>query len=123
MTVVSGYVNDWRTKLISDKLATSSLLHPAEDMYNWNILHRFTHPELIAMIAPRPCLFEFGTRDGITTPEWTAYAWQQTKEIRDHLNLGDRIILAEFDGTHEVRGEEAFEFVDRYLRPEHDRKP
>jgi dienelactone hydrolase len=120
VTVVSGYFNDWRTKLVSDQRSTSYLLHPSEDMYNWNILHRFTHPELIAMISPRPCCIEFGTRDGITTPEWTAYAWKQTKEIRDHLNLGDRIILAEFDGTHEVRGEEAFDFVDKFLRKGRD---
>ncbi len=87
-------------------------------MYNWNILHRFTHPELITMTVPRPCCIEFGTRDGITTPEWTAYTWKQTKIIRDHLGQTDRIILVEFDGTHEVRGEETFAFLNRFLWPE-----
>ena len=76
------------------------------------MLHRFTHVELIAMMAPAPVCIEFGRRDGITTPEWTAYAWKQLAAIRDHLGLGDRIRLAEFDGVHEVHGVEAFAFVD-----------
>jgi dienelactone hydrolase len=116
-TVISGHFNDWRTKITSDKLHTSYLWHPDEDFYNWNILHRFTHPELIAMIAPRPACVEFGERDGITTPEWTAYAWKQVVAWRDRLGLADRITLAHFDGVHEIHAVEAVDFLDRFLRP------
>jgi dienelactone hydrolase len=115
--VVSGHFNDWRSKITSDATPTSYLLHPDEDFYNWNVLHRFTHVELIMTTAPRPVCIEFGRRDGITTPEWTAYAWNQLKAVRDHVGLADRIQLDEFDGVHEVRGEESFQFVDRFLRP------
>jgi dienelactone hydrolase len=117
--VVSGHFNDWRSKITADTVATSYLLHPDEDFYNWDILHRFTHVELVAMDAPRPVCIEYGTRDGITTPEWTAYAWKQLAAVRDHLGLSGRIILAQFDGVHEVRGEESFGFVDRFLRAPH----
>jgi dienelactone hydrolase len=113
--VVSGHFNDWRSKITSDATPTSYLRHPDEDFYNWDVLHRFTHPELVAMMAPRPVCIEFGRRDGITTPEWTAYAWKQLAAIRDHLGLKDRIRLAEFDGVHEVHGVEAFAFVDEFL--------
>jgi dienelactone hydrolase len=115
--VVSGHFNDWRSKITSDATPTSYLRHPDEDFYNWDVLHRFTHPELIAMMAPRAVCIEFGRRDGITTPEWTAYAWKQLAAIRDHLGLKDRIRLAEFDGVHEVHGVEAFAFVDEFLGP------
>lgn len=115
--VVSGHFNDWRSKITSDATATSYLLHPDEDFYTWDILHRFTHVELVAMDAPRPVCIEYGVRDGITTPEWTAYAWKQLAAVRDHLGLGERIILAQFDGVHEVRCEESFAFLDRFLRP------
>jgi len=114
--VVSGHFNDWRSKITADSTATSYLLHPDEDFYNWDVLHRFTHVEILAMVAPRPVCIEYGTRDGITTPEWTAYAWKQLARIRDHLGLGDLIILAQFDGVHEVRCEGSFVFVDRFLR-------
>ncbi len=115
LSIVSGNFNDWRTKITSDELNTSYLRHPDEDMYSWNCLNRFTHPELIAMASPRPVCIEFGRRDGITTPEWTAYAWKQTEKIRDHLNQMDRITIEEFDGPHEIHGVETFEFLDKWL--------
>ena len=96
--VISGHFNDWRAKITSDATATSYLLHPDEDFYNWNILNRFTHVELVTMMTPRPVCIEYGRRDGITTPQWTAYAWNQLAAVRDHLGLGERITLAEFDG-------------------------
>ncbi len=117
-TVISGHFNDWRSKITNDTRRTSYLWHPDEDFYNWDILHRFTHPELIAMIAPRPACVEFGERDGITTPEWTAYAWKQVRAWRDPLGLADRIELAHFDGVHEIHAVGAVDFLDRFLRPE-----
>ncbi len=116
--VPSGHFNDWRSKITADDTSTSYLLHPDEDFYNWDILHRFTHVELIAMMAPRPVCIEFGQRDGITTPAWTAYAWNQLVAVRDHLGLADRIELAHYDGVHEIHGVETFDFLDRFLRPE-----
>jgi cephalosporin-C deacetylase-like acetyl esterase len=116
-TVISGHFNDWRSKITDDSLKTSYLWHPDEDFYNWNILHRFTHPELIAMIAPRPVCVEFGERDGITTPDWTAYAWKQVVAWRDHLGFADRIVLDHFDGVHEIHAVGAVDFLDRFLRP------
>ena len=51
----------------------------------------------------------------ITTPEWTARAWRQVLAWRDRLGWRERIRLAEFDGVHEVRGVETFDFLDRFL--------
>jgi len=116
LTIISGHFNDWREKITADSLATSYLRHPYEDFYNWDILHRFTHPELIAMIAPRPVCVEFGEQDGITTPQWPARAWRQVSAIRDHLGLANRITLAHFDGPHEIHGIETFDFLDRFLQ-------
>src|SRR5262249_6684503 len=47
-TVISGHFNDWESKITSDRIATSYLRHPDEDFSNWDVLHRFTHPELVA---------------------------------------------------------------------------
>jgi dienelactone hydrolase len=117
-TICSGNFNDWRSKITSDEVNTSYLRHPDEDMYFWNALNRFTHPELIAMSSPRPFCIEFGTRDGITSPAWTAYAWKQTQALFDHIGRPDRILLAEFEGRHEIKATETFEFLDRWLMPE-----
>lgn len=115
--VVSGHFNDWRSKITCDTKRTSYLLHPDEDFYNWDVLDRFTHVELVAMMPPRAVCIEYGRRDGITTPEWTAYAWRQLQAVRDHLGLGNRVRLVEFDGPHEVHGVESFSFLDEMFRP------
>ncbi len=115
LSICSGNFNDWRSKITSDEVNTSYLRHPDDDMYSWDCLNRFTHPELIAMMTPRPVCVEFGVRDGITSPEWTAYAWKQTETLFDHIGQADRIMLTEFDGPHEIHGVETFEFLDRWL--------
>ena len=115
--VISGHFNDWRSKITDDTRQTSYLWHPDEDFYNWDILHRFAHPELIAMTAPRPACVEFAQRDGITTPEWTAYAWKQVVRWRDHWGLTDRVELVHFDGVHEIQAIGTTDFLDRFLRP------
>lgn len=114
--VISGHFNDWRAKIASDQLRTSYLFHPDEDFYNWNVLPRFAHPELLALNFPKPICIEFGRRDGITTPEWTMAAWKEVVALREHLRLEpERITLTEFDGPHEVHGVETFEFLERWL--------
>jgi hypothetical protein len=116
--VISGHFNDWRSKITSDATPTSYLRHPDEDFYNWNVLPRFTHPELVTMMLPRPVAVEFGQQDGITTPAWTAYAWGQLSAIAAHLGMAGRVVLAHYDGVHEIHGVETFAFLDHLLRPE-----
>ena len=55
--MVSGHFNDWTPKISSDRIATSYLRHPDEDFTNWNVLHRFTHHELIAARVARSMNF------------------------------------------------------------------
>jgi len=47
---------------------TSYLKHQDADFYNWNVLNRFTHAELIAaQVAEGLWCVEFGERDTTTT--------------------------------------------------------
>jgi dienelactone hydrolase len=114
--VVSGHFNDWRSKITSEAITTSYLFHPDEDFYNWDVLHRLTHAELVLAMSPRPVCIEWGRRDDVTPPAWLAYAWGQLAAVRDRLGLQETIILAEFDGVHEIRGTATFAFLDHFLR-------
>jgi hypothetical protein len=60
---------------------------------------------------------EFGQKDSITTPAWTAAAWKQTTTLCDRFGLRDRVELVHFDGPHEIHGIGTFDFLDRFLRP------
>jgi hypothetical protein len=118
VVIPSGHFNDWRSKTTADNTPISYLQHPDEDFYSWDVLDRFTHVELVTMMMPRPVCIEFGERDGITTPAWTAYAWNQLLAAGNQLGFADRIELAHYDGIHEIHGIETFDCLDRFLRPE-----
>lgn len=118
LTVISGHFNDWRTKITNEVESTSYLRHPDEDFFNWDVLRRFTHLELIAAMWPRPAMVEFGERDGTTTPEWHTRAWKEVEEWARAWDATDRFVRDRFDGVHEIHGTGACDFLRRWLWPE-----
>ena len=123
--VISGHFNDWRTKITYEEretgYETSYLKHPDADFYNWNVLNRFTHVELIAAQWPRPVCVEFGERDSTTTPEWHARAWQEVTAYSRAWELDGleaKIVRVHFDGVHEIHGIGTFAFLNRWLQPQ-----
>src|SRR6266403_1263679 len=121
--VISGHFNDWRTKITYEEhepgYETSYLKHPDADFYNWNVLNRFTHAELIAAQWPRPVCVEFGERD--TTTDWHARAWQAVTAYSHAWELDGleaKIVRVQFDGVHEIHGSGTFAFLNRWLQPQ-----
>jgi dienelactone hydrolase len=123
--VISGHFNDWRTKITYEEheagYQTSYLKYQDADFYNWNVLNRFTHVELIAAQWPRPVCVEFGERDTTTTPEWHTRAWQEVTAFSHAWRLDGleaRIVRVHFDGVHEIHGIGTFAFLNRWLQPQ-----
>ena len=126
--VISGHFNDWRTKTTYEEdetglqgYQTSYLKHQDADFYNWNVLNRFTHVELIAAAWPRPVCVEFGDQDTTTTPAWHSRAWQKVTEYSHAWALDGleaKIIRTHFDGVHEIHGIGTFAFLQRWLQPQ-----
>ena len=57
LTVISAHFNDWQTMLTdSTRPGASYWTLPDEDFYNWNVLNRFVHTQMIAAMWPRPGL-------------------------------------------------------------------
>ncbi len=117
-TAISGHFNDWRAKITNEELPTSYLRHPDLDFYNWDVLDRFTHVELIAAMYPRPVCVEFAERDSTTTPEWHRKAWDQVVAYAKAWDISDQIARIHFDGIHEIHGDATLDFIRRWLRPE-----
>lgn len=116
-TVISGHFNDWEPKITSHRIATSYLRHPDEDFTNWNVLHRFSHLELIAAMWPASVCIEYGERDAVTPPGWFRRAWRGVREYASDWEIEDQVELVYFDGSHEIHGVQTFDFLDRWLRP------
>lgn len=116
--VISGHFNDWRPKITSERIATSYLRHPDEDFSNWNVLHRFTHLELIAAMWPAAVLIEYGERDAVTPPGWYRKAWREVARLAAAWGMEEKIGEDYFAGGHEIHGVGSFDFLNRWLRPE-----
>ncbi len=118
--VISGHFNDWRVKITSEGNPESYMMYQDADFYNWNVLNRFTHRELIAAQWPRPVCVEFGERDGTTTPAWHERAWQQVAAYAHAWGLDGleaSVVRDHFDGVHQIHGVGSFAFLQRWLQP------
>ena len=121
LNIISGHFNDWRTKITDEKSPESYLRYQDADFYNWNVLNRFTHVELIAAMAPRPVCVEFGEHDPTTTPEWHDRAWQQVEAWKKAAGFGgltEKVVEAHYEGIHEIHGIGTIAFLNRWLRPD-----
>lgn len=120
LNVISGHFNDWRTKITDEKSSESYLRYQDADFYNWNVLNRFSHVELVAAMAPRAVCVEFGQHDPTTTPLWHARAWMQVEAWKKAAGLGgltEKVVEARYEGIHEIHGIETLAFLNRWLRP------
>lgn len=116
-TLVSGYFTDWRSTELGEP--PPGYWHdPDEDVYNWNALNRFTHPELIAAMWPRPAGIEYGLFDPTAPEVRHKRAEAQLNEIVRAWGWEDKIMDDHFIGPHTIHGIGTFSFIDRWLRPE-----
>ena len=118
LAVISAHFNDWQTMLTDTKrYGDSYWTLPDEDFYNWNVLNRFVHTQLIAAMWPRPVCIEYGSGDPVTTPEWHERAWKEVKAFGDSWDMQDKLVDDRFNGGHAIHGIGTFFFLDRWLRP------
>lgn len=116
VVISSGHFNDWSTKTTDLTQGTSFLFYPNNfDMFNFNLLTRFSHSELAMLIAPRAFLIEVGDRDGVVVvPRRAADAeMERAMSVYAEMKLSERGKIARFAGPHKVDGTEAFAFLDR----------
>ena len=119
LTVISAFFNDWRT-MLTDTTHYGDVYWslPDEDFYNWNVLNRFVHTQMIAAMWPRPVCIEYGSEDRVTTPAWHEHAWQDVNAFAESWGMQGKIVDDDFLGPHTIHGIGTFFFLDRWLRPE-----
>jgi dienelactone hydrolase len=119
LTVISAHFNDWQTMLTdSTRQGDSYWSLPDEDFYNWNVLNRFVHAQIIAAMWPRPVCIEYGSEDQVTTAVWHQRAWQEVNAFAEAWGMQDKIVDEKFLGPHSIHGIGTFFFLDRWLRPD-----
>jgi dienelactone hydrolase len=109
VAVISGALN-----CLQERAATS---HAAGCQTIPGLLQYGDVPEIGSLIAPRPCLWEVGTRDALIAPEWADAALVRIRRAYKALGAEDRLKVDRFDGGHEWHGTVAYPLLDAVLKP------
>jgi len=73
-------------------------------------------PEIASLIAPRPCLWEVGSRDGLIDATWADEILLRQKRAYKALGAEDQLFVDRFDGGHAWHGAEAVKLLEKILQ-------
>ncbi len=73
-------------------------------------------PEIGALIAPRPCVWEVGNRDTLISPKWADTALARMRRAYTAVGAADALKVDRFDGKHAWSGREAYPLLERVLK-------
>lgn len=116
--VISGHFNDRLPKmLVSSPHYKAFIETPVHYAFHTNHARLFSDADVVLLICPRPVFIEQGRRDRNAYWKMSQRAFGPVREIYERLALADRAVYSLFEGAHEVRGVESFQFLDRWLKP------
>lgn len=74
------------------------------------------YSEIGSLIAPRPCVWETGSRDGLIVPKWDEVFRGRLRRIYSALDAEDHLHFDRFEGGHQWSGRVAFPLFDEVLK-------
>jgi acetyl esterase/lipase len=107
VAVVSGALNVMQER-VAGRYSCSAQVIPG-------LLQYGDVPEIGALIAPRRCVWEVGSRDGLISPEWADKALDRIRRAYRALDAEDHLVVDRFDGGHEWSGRLAYPLLDKEL--------
>jgi dienelactone hydrolase len=72
-------------------------------------------PEIGSLIAPRPCVWEVGSRDGLVSADWADNALERMGRAYRAYGTEDRLLVDRFEGGHRWNGDVAFPLFEKVL--------
>jgi cephalosporin-C deacetylase-like acetyl esterase len=112
--IVAGYFSDWKARLFDDPKGYMPIR--SECMYVWDQMHTFNHSDLASMICPRPFFVEHGIQHGPAWMKWSGSEYRFVEALYTQLGIPERSQFYAFPGGHETGTEEAFRFLDKWLK-------
>jgi len=73
-------------------------------------------PEIGALIAPRPSVWEIGSRDTLIAPRWAEEALTRLRRAYKALNAEEHLQVDRFEGGHEWSGRLAYPLLEKVFR-------
>ena len=116
-TVISGHFNDTVPKMVTSDPHYTAFINTREGYAFYDKLAtRFSDADVVSMICPRAVMIEEGKRDPVVWYPMAEKAFAEAQAHYKKLNAGERAELKLFDGDHFVYAEDAFPFLDRWLK-------
>jgi hypothetical protein len=72
-------------------------------------------PEIGSLIAPRPCVWEVGSRDRLIPQRWAEEALARIGRAYDAMGQKDHLVVDRFEGGHQWHGEAAYQWLEKTL--------
>jgi dienelactone hydrolase len=72
-------------------------------------------PEIGSLIAPRPCVWEVGSRDALISPKEADDALMRMRRAYQALGAADQLQVDRFDGGHEWSGRIGYRVLEKAL--------
>ncbi|HUE74995.1 MAG TPA: alpha/beta hydrolase family protein [Pirellulaceae bacterium] len=73
-------------------------------------------PEIGSLIAPRPCIWEIGSRDSLIDPGWAEKALERLNRAYNASPHPEHLQIDRFDGGHQWSGETACPMLAAHLK-------
>lgn len=106
-SVISGYPNYFRTSVMS-------IDHCVDNFFS-GMLNLCEMPDILSLIAPRPMLWEMGTKDPIFPIEAGKKAASEVRKMYRFLDSKEAFDLDIFEGDHQISGAKSYDFLIRHL--------
>jgi len=108
VAAISGALN-----LMQERM---TLRHSCGSQMIPGLLNYGDYSEIGSLIAPRPSVWEAGSRDSLIVPEWDDLFRQRLIKAYESFDARSSLQFDNFEGGHEWSGRIAFELFDRILK-------
>ncbi|HUY92259.1 MAG TPA: prolyl oligopeptidase family serine peptidase [Pirellulales bacterium] len=73
-------------------------------------------PEIGSLIAPRPCVWEAGSRDSLVRPDWAEQALERMARAYKAFDAADQLRVDRFEGGHQFSGRLGYSLLEETLK-------
>jgi hypothetical protein len=105
--VISGYFCSWFDSILAMNHCICNFVP--------GILHIGDLPDIAQLIAPRPVLFEAGTKDDIFPIKAVRRDVDKLRRVYKLWKAERAVELDEFEGRHQISGRRAYDFLKEML--------
>jgi len=81
-----------------------------------NLLQYGDYSEIGSLIAPRPCVWETGSKDGLIVPKWDDVFRKRLQNAYQALGAKQNLVFDRFEGAHRWNGAVAYPLFEKVLK-------